>query len=93
MFLLVAFLCLNSFTALGQDQTVSGTVTSATDNEPVIGATVKVKGQSGGTITDIDGKFSIKIGKQATLVVSYVGYVTQEATARGGKSSHYFKRG
>jgi len=82
--LLVAFLCLSTSSAWGQNQTVSGTVVSAADNEPVIGATVRVKGQSAGTVTDFDGKFSILAKPNVTLVVSYVGYLTQEVTVKGG---------
>ena len=42
--------------------------------EPIIGAAVRVNGQSGGAVTDIDGNFSIKADKGATVTVSYVGY-------------------
>jgi TonB-linked SusC/RagA family outer membrane protein len=59
-------------------QTVKGTVTSATDNEPLIGASVLVKGTSSGTITDLDGNYSISAPNGATLVFSYVGYNTKE---------------
>lgn len=59
---------------------VTGTVTD-TNGEPLIGATVIVKGQSGGTATDVDGKFSLNVKPGATLVVSYVGYETKEVKA------------
>lgn len=55
---------------------VQGTVIDAS-GEPIIGATVKVKGAKGGTITDLDGHFSIDASKGATLEVSYVGCKTQ----------------
>jgi TonB-linked SusC/RagA family outer membrane protein len=45
---------------------------------PIIGATVKVKGSSEGAATDLDGKFSVKANPGQVLVISYVGYVTQE---------------
>lgn len=57
--------------------TVTGEVLDST-GEPLIGASVTVKGQTGGAVTDIDGKFSIKAPMGATLVVSYVGYKPQE---------------
>ena len=57
---------------------VTGTVVSATDNEPLIGATVMVKGTTNGTATDIDGNFSIEAEAGKTLVFSYVGYVSQD---------------
>lgn len=54
------------------------------NGEPVIGATVKVKGMSHGTITDIDGRFTLKnASKGTTLVITYVGYKTAEMRASG----------
>lgn len=68
-----------------QAKTVTGTVTDGT--EPIIGATVKVKGSANGTMTDIDGKFSLtNVPANAVLVVSYVGFTTQEVPV-DGKSS------
>ena len=62
---------------MAQDISVTGTVTSATDNEPVIGASVMVKGQQGvGVTTDIDGNFTIKVPVKTVLVVSSVGSVS-----------------
>lgn len=63
-----------------QQQTVRGTVVSAADGEPIIGASVVVKGQSTvGVATDMDGKFTLNVPRNATtLVVTYVGYKTQE---------------
>ncbi len=57
--------------------TVKGNVTSASDGEPLIGATVQVKGTTTGTSTDIDGNYSINAEKGATLTFSYVGMKTQ----------------
>ncbi|MDH6344064.1 TonB-linked SusC/RagA family outer membrane protein [Parabacteroides sp. PFB2-12] len=65
-----------------QTSSVTGTVTSAEDGEPVIGATVQVKGTNTGTITDSDGKFSIVASTGATLVISYLGMETAELPAR-----------
>jgi TonB-linked SusC/RagA family outer membrane protein len=59
-------------------QTVKGTVTSATDGEPLIGASILVKGSSSGTIADLDGNYSIAAPNGATLVFSYVGYNPKE---------------
>ena len=52
-----------------QSQTIKGKVLSAADDEPVIGASVSVKGTSKGTITDVDGQFSLEVEPGATLVV------------------------
>lgn len=56
-------------------RTVTGTVTSEADGSPLIGATVRVKGTSTGTVTDIDGNFSIDIeGNDAVLLITYTGF-------------------
>lgn len=60
-----------------QARKLTGTVVD-TDGEPIIGASVIVKGVTGGTITNIDGHFSLGIPDKGTLVVSYVGFVTKE---------------
>lgn len=60
-----------------QVRTVSGTVTDET-GEPVIGANVTVKNTTTGNITDLDGKFSLPIPENAVLVISYIGYISQE---------------
>ena len=62
---------------------ISGTVVDAT-GESVIGATVKEKGTTNGTVTDFDGAFTIKVNENATLVISYIGYQTQEVPAKQG---------
>lgn len=49
--------------------------------EPIIGASVQEKGTSRGTVTDLDGKFSFKGQQGATLIISYVGYITKEVSA------------
>lgn len=62
-----------------QSKTVSGIVTSATDGLPLIGVSVQVKEVAGsGTITDMDGRFTIFAGNGQTLVFSYIGFKTQE---------------
>ena len=63
-----------------QDKTISGVVRSATDNEPLIGVSVLVKGTTNGTITDFDGKYSLSVKTGDVLVFSYIGYVTQGIT-------------
>lgn len=59
---------------------VTGIVISAEDNEPVVGATILVKGTTVGTVTNIDGKFEIQNvpNSARTLVVSYIGMKSQE---------------
>ena len=74
-------LCLFPMGALAQN-VVKGTVNDEA-GEPVIGATVKVQGTPKGSITDFDGKFSIEAASNATLEISYVGYVTQKVKVAG----------
>lgn len=73
-----------AMTVWGQEITVSGVILDETD-APLIGATVQVKNTQKGVITDLDGKYSIKAGSNATLVVSYIGYKTQELKVKGQK--------
>ena len=58
--------------------TVSGTVTSAADNEPLIGATVQVVGAPTGVSTDLDGQYTVKAEMGQTLRFSYIGMEAQE---------------
>jgi len=68
-------------------QTVSGTVSSDKDGTPLIGASVLEKGTGNGTITDIDGNFSLKLTKvPAVLEVSYIGYGTMTYDVAGAQS-------
>ena len=70
-------------TITDQEQTVSGTVTDG--SEPIIGATVKVKGdKSLGAVTDLDGHFTLHVKPGTIIEVSYVGYKTQTLKAQEG---------
>ena len=68
-----------------QTSTVNGKITDS-NGEPIIGASVVVKGTTNGTITDFDGNFTLEIPAKATLVISYVGYKTQEVAVNGKKT-------
>lgn len=69
--------------ALAQRQ-VTGTVTAEGSKEPLIGATVMVKETKSGTLTDVDGKFSISAPENATtLVISYIGFTSTEVSIVG----------
>jgi TonB-linked SusC/RagA family outer membrane protein len=82
--LILACLFLSMGVALAQTK-VSGTVVSAEDGEPVIGASVFVKGTKTGTATDMDGKFTISVNQSnPMLTVSYIGMKT--VTVRGGQN-------
>lgn len=79
LMLLLAMLIFS--TGLGaQTLTVQGTVKDAS-GEPIIGANVLEKGTTNGMITDIDGNFKLNVNRGSTIVVSFIGYVTQEKVA------------
>ena len=81
-FLLSCFMLLMSVVAFAQNQ-VTGHVADAT-GEPIIGANGTVKGTTVGTITDIDGNFTLEVGStDGTLVVSFIGYKSAEAAIKG----------
>ena len=71
-----------SVASVQQTKQVTGQVNDS--QGPLIGATVMEKGTNNGTVTDFDGKFSLNVSAGATLVVSYVGYVSQEVKASDG---------
>ena len=78
---LLFLLCLIPLWAFSQNITVKGHVKDATGLE-VIGANVVEKGNtSNGTITDLDGNFTLTVPKGATLTISFIGYQTQEVAA------------
>ena len=76
------FFLLASTLAFAQTE-ASGTIVDNT-GEPIIGATIMEKGTSNGTISDIDGNFHLKTASGATLVISYIGFETQELPAQAG---------
>ncbi len=71
---------------LQAQQSVSGRVISGTDNKPLVGASVQVRGTSNGTTTDENGAFSISAGRGATLVFGYIGFASQEIPVRDSSS-------
>ena len=62
-----------------QSMVVKGSVVDA-NGYPIIGANVMEKGTTNGTITDLDGNFSLNVSSKAVLVISYIGYKSQEVT-------------
>lgn len=78
--LLVSLIVLTVQTTLAQTFSVKGTVMSADDNEPLIGATILQEGTTNGVVTDVDGNYTIEVkdASKATLVISYIGMVTQK---------------
>ena len=82
LFLLV-FVAMCWTTAMAQ-MTVKGTVVSESESEPLVGVAILEQGTNNGTITDLDGNFSLQVkSNKAILVVSYVGYITQQIAVNG----------
>jgi len=86
--LLVSVCMVNA--AFSQSKTITGTITSATDNEPLPGATVLVKGTTTGTVTDLDGKYVLVVPQEKeVLVYTYLGFKSHEESI-GGRSTINF---
>ena len=81
--LMSSALCTVCTMVSAQQVNVSGVIKDAT-GETVIGASVMVKGTKTGTVTDFDGRFHVECTPGATLVISYIGYQTQEVKAADG---------
>ena len=77
--------------AMAQLITVKGNVVDKAA-EPIIGASVTIAGTTKGTFTDIDGNFSLQASLNSTIVISYIGYVTQEIPVNHVKGSESRKR-
>ena len=76
LFFMVSIYAQQSFTGVVMDE----------NDLPLIGATVMVKGTNNGTVTDLDGKFTIKVQREGvTLTISYIGYQTQDVKFKKGQ--------
>lgn len=89
-FLLVTLLMLCTATAALAQTTLKGQVVDAESGEPLIGAAISVVGTSQGTVTDLDGNFTLKVASNATVLINYLGYkeikkkITQAGTVNLG---------
>lgn len=84
---LLFLLCLLPLWAYTQNITVKGTVKDYA-GEPIIGASVVQKSTSNGIVTDIDGNFTLNVPSNSTIVISFIGYKTQEVLVAGQKQLH-----
>ena len=76
-------LLLFSMLVMGQNLTLTGTVTSGEDQQPLIGANVVVLGTTEGTVTDINGAYTLSVAPDAVLQFSYTGFITQDIKVEG----------
>ena len=83
----IILLCVSQL-VMAQDRVVSGKVIDSKDSTPVVGASVQPKGAKTGTATKSDGSFTLSVASNVTtLVISSIGYATQEVSVAGGKTS------
>lgn len=80
VFLNISLICTVSVFAFGQNAAISGEIKDSATKEPLIGASVVVKGTTEGTITDFDGRFELKTAESypVTVIVSYIGFSEKE---------------
>lgn len=82
---LVVLLLMGGFALNTQAQTITGKVTDGSNDEALVGATVREEGTTNGTSTDLDGNFTLRVSKSpTTLLISLVGYGDQRVTATAG---------
>jgi len=88
-FLLILLLSAIAASVFAQTRTITGTVVSSDKNEPLVGVTVQIKGNSTAAQTDVNGRYSIKITnlQNVVLTIKYVGYAYQEHTLRVGENN------
>lgn len=92
LFLLPARVVNAASASVSQSISVSGVVTSSADNMPLIGVSVQIKGTTNGTITDLDGRYTVSVESGQTLVFSYIGFVTQEVVVANQKTLNIVMR-
>ena len=85
--LVMVFFLVGNTNVFAADRQITGTIISSEDKNPLPGVTIIVKGNNAiGTSSDTEGKFKLTVPDDATLILSYIGYVTQEI-AVGNQSS------
>lgn len=86
---MTSMLILFSTLSFAQDLRITGMVTEESTGLPVAGANVIVQGTTNGTITDVDGKYSLSVPSEGTkLIISFIGYVIQEIDVVGGRTTY-----
>lgn len=84
---MLLFVMLSALTAFAQNITVKGVISDGQINEPLMGVTVREKGNNtNGVVSDLDGNYSISVKSNATLVFSYMGFKDEEVAVQGRRS-------
>src|SRR5579863_1935303 len=76
----ILILCLLSSLVVTAQTRISGKVIGSDDKQPIIGATIKIKGTNVGVVTDVNGNFTLSGKTGYVLVISYIGYQTKQVT-------------
>ncbi len=84
-YIFMILVCLFALSANAQSIKITGKVISSSDKEPLIGVTIRISNESGGTVTDIDGNYTINADKDATLTFSMIGFKTENIKVGGRK--------
>ena len=90
IFVLILSMVAYSLTGYAQEGMVRGTVYDADDGSTLPGASVLIKGTTKGTVTDVDGKFSLMVGPNTTMEVSFIGYKTQEVLVQPNSTADVY---
>ena len=85
--LFAVLLCFTTSTSIFAQDSIKGTVVDADSGEALIGVNIVVKGTSKGTTTDFDGNFEVATAPPATIIFSYIGYMTEEKMCKQAKLS------
>jgi TonB-linked SusC/RagA family outer membrane protein len=83
---LLVILLLGMTGSLNAQTFITGRVTSSDEAQPLVGVSILIKGSTNGTLTDINGKYSIKVNTNDVLVFSYIGYLKEEITVESQKT-------
>lgn len=75
---IIILFCIAAIPMLAQNMQVSGVITEADTKDPLIGVTIQIKGTTSGTVSDLDGQYTINVDKGKTLVFSQIGMKKQE---------------
>jgi hypothetical protein len=78
--------CIVSSLAVTAQTKITGHIVGSDDKQPVVGAAIRIKGTTIGTVTDVNGNFTLSATSGQTLVVTYVGYATTEVNVTGAVS-------
>ncbi|GHV03971.1 hypothetical protein FACS189416_1340 [Bacteroidia bacterium] len=91
MLFVAAFMLMTCWPAMAQNVSINGVVKSEADGEPLLGVNIIQKGTTNGTVTDIDGKYTLSVPAGSVIEASYIGFIPQtQQVIRGGGQTIQF---